>query len=414
VTANINREGSRISIEGSLSSANLHYLLATIHSGTAKAGYSDLTLDLSQCSLAFPGAMLGLAAQVVRLRESHIYCDLRLPDDERLKRLFLNANWAHLLDPRHYEPSRFKRITSMPATQLKGPDQQHMVVDGIVDTILGAIPGMKRADFAAFEWAINELTDNVLTHSESQIGGLVQVSTFQKNRKRVEFVVADAGIGIPASLRQSHLNITSDTEALDRAIREGVTRDKSLGQGNGLFGSWQICNLCEGHFQVDSGYARLVDTPKHGLHVYSERVPYDGTLIVATVDFSNPELLQEALRFEGKKHSPVDYIEKHFEAQDVEKVIFNLRREASSLGSRRAGTPVRQKLLNLSGMSSERRICVDFAEIALVSSSFADEVVGKIFMEIGALEFMQRFELRNMSPMVKQIVERAIHQRMKV
>jgi hypothetical protein len=165
-------------------------------------------------------------------------------------------------DPRHYEPSRFKGFTSMPATQLKGPDQQHMVVDGIVDTILGAIPGMKRADFAAFEWAINELTDNVLTHSESQIGGLVQVSTFQKNRKRAEFVVADAGIGIPASLRQSYLDISSDTEALDRAIREGVTRDKSLGQGNGLFGSWQICNLCEGHFQVDSGYARLVDTAK--------------------------------------------------------------------------------------------------------------------------------------------------------
>jgi STAS-like domain of unknown function (DUF4325)/Histidine kinase-, DNA gyrase B-, and HSP90-like ATPase len=357
--------------------------------------------------------MLGLSAQVIELREANIYCDLKLPDEERLKRLFLNANWAYFLDPRHYEPSRFKGFTSMPATQLKGPDQQQTVVDGIVDTILGAIPGMKRADFAAFEWAINELTDNVLTHSESQIGGLVQVSTFQKNRKRVEFVVADAGIGIPASLRQSYLDISSDTEALDKAIREGVTRDKSLGQGNGLFGSWQICNLCEGHFQVDSGYARLVDTVKGGLHVYSEKIPYSGTLIVATVDFSNPELLQEALRFEGKKHSPVDYIEKHFETGDVEDIVFDVRQEASSLGSRRAGMPVRQKLLNLSTMSSGRRICIDFAGIGLVSSSFADEVVGKIFMEVGALDFMQRFELRSMSPMVKQIVERAIHQRMK-
>ena len=108
--------------------------------------------------------MLGLAAQVIHLRDLHVYCDLRLPGDERLERLFLNANWAHLLDPRHHEPSRFKGFTSMPATQLKGPDQQQSVVDGIVDTILGAIPDMRRSDFAAFEWTINELTDNVLTH----------------------------------------------------------------------------------------------------------------------------------------------------------------------------------------------------------------------------------------------------------
>ena len=75
--------------------------------------------------------------------------------------------------------------------------------------------------------------------------------------------------------------------------------------------------------------------------------------------------------------------------------------------------PVRQKLLNLSAMSTGRRICLDFGGIELVSSSFADEVVGKIFVEFGPLEFMQRFELRDMSSMVKQIVKRAIHQRMR-
>ena len=172
-----------------------------------------------------------------------------------------------------------------------GPDQQQIAVNRIVDAILGAIPGMDRADFAAFEWSINELTDNVLTHSKSQIGGLVQVSTFQKNRKRVEFVIADAGIGIPESLRRSYPEFTSDTEALDKAIREGVTRDKSVGQGNGLYGSWQICSHCNGQFLVESGYARLLDTAKGGLHVYHEKIPFSGTLIVATIDFSNPRLL---------------------------------------------------------------------------------------------------------------------------
>jgi hypothetical protein len=272
---------------------------------------------------------------------------------------------------------------------------------------------MERADFAAFEWAISELTDNVLTHSESQIGGLVQVSTFEKDKKRVEFVVSDAGVGIPTSLRSSYPEISSDTEALDRAIREGVTRDKTLGQGNGLYGSLQICSHCNGQFHVHSGYARLADTPKSGLHVFNDRIPFSGTLVIATIDFSNPKLLQDALRFGGKSYSPVDYIEKHFETGQSADIRFHLKEEATSLANRLAGTPVRQKLLNLSNMSNGHKIQLDFGDIALVSSSFADEVVGKIFADIGPLEFMQRFELRNMSMMVRQIVDRAIQQRLK-
>jgi hypothetical protein len=65
-------------------------------------------------------------------------------------------------------------------------------------------------------------------------------------------------------------------------------------------------------------------------------------------------------------------------------------------------------------MSNGHKIYLDFSDIALVSSSFADEVVGKIFVDVGPLEFMQRFELRNMSLMVRQIVDRAIQQRLKV
>ena len=64
-------------------------------------------------------------------------------------------------------------------------------------------------------------------------------------------------------------------------------------------------------------------------------------------------------------------------------------------------------------MAHERKIIIDFSDITLVSSSFADEVIGKLLVEIGMIEFMGRFELRNMSSMVRQIIERAIQQRMK-
>jgi hypothetical protein len=259
---------------------------------------------------------------------------------------------------------------------------------------------------------VNEITDNVLVHSESSIGGLVQLSTLQRARKRVEYIVADAGVGIPRTLRQTHPELSSDADALDHAIREGVTRDKSIGQGNGLFGSYQICSHSKGLFQLESGHGKLSFTDQTGLRVTSETVPIEGTLVVAQINFSVPHLLEEALKFGGKPHVPIDFVETHFEHPDREEVVFVMQREMQSFGSRVAGTPVRNKLLNLVRMCPGQRIIIDFSDIPLVSSSFADEVLGKLFMELGPITFTQRFEFRNVSSTIQQLLDKAIAQRM--
>lgn len=407
----ITRNANRIVVQGDIRLPDFHRLLAGVHQGTENAGYQDLVLDLSACTAAFAAPMLAICAQTVRLREAGVSFDLLLPSDPDLVKLFRNANWAYFLDPRNNDPSDFKGYTHIPATQFKSPDDQNRAVNRIVNAILSAIPNIHRSDFAALEWSINEITDNVLTHAQSPTGGLVQVSTFRRERKTVEYIVADAGIGIPNSLRSTHPELKTDTEALDRAIREGVTRDKSVGQGNGLFGSYQICSHSQGRFVVDSGYAKLAFTDEGGLHVSKQSIPYDGTLVIATIDFSRPHLLQEALKFGGKIHNPVDFIETHFEDSTAERATFIMKQEAESFGSRVAGTPVRVKLSNLMKMCPQHKIYIDFSDIALVSSSFADEVFGKLFIELGPLGFMQRFEFRNIVQTVRQLIDRAISQR---
>lgn len=345
MSENIYREDNRIIVEGNL--YDFHRLLSMVHSGIEKASYENIELDLSNCHLAFQNSMLSLCAQVMAYRKSGINFILIPPKEKRLHNLFRNTNWGHLLDPRQFDPSTFRGHTRIPATQYQTPTQQNTAVNRIVNVILGAIPDMQRSDFAAFEWAINEITDNVLMHSQSPIGGLVQVSTFEKNRKQVQFVVADAGIGIPSSLRQTRSEIVSDTDALDQAIREGVTRDKTIGQGNGLFGSYEICSRCNGYFSIDSGHARLEFKEKNGLSISNERIPYSGTLVAATIDFSQPRLLEEALKFKGMKYTPVDFVETEYEKNDDGKIHFKLINESPSFGSRVAGKPIRIKLSNL-------------------------------------------------------------------
>lgn len=253
-----------------------------------------------------------------------------------------------------------------------------------------------------------------MVHSQSPVGGFVQVSTFQSKSKRLLFMVADAGVGIPTSLREGHKNISSDADALDNAIREGVTRDKAIGQGNGLFGSYQICSGSKGKFQLESGYGKLSYSERTGLRINTEKVPYEGTLVIAEIDFSVPHLLEEALRFDGKKYSPLDHIEKYYEHPIEDSIIFKVSEETNSFGSRVAGTPLRKKLLNLAKMCPNYPVIIDFTDVALISSSFADELIAKLFVEVGAISFMSRFKFNGISSTVKSLIDRAISQRVAV
>lgn len=410
MSANITRNGNEIKVSGDLD--DFHVILSSIHSAIEKAGYNEIILDLSECTSAFQNSMLSVCAQILAYRKAGIEFSLVPPTYKILNNLFRNTGWGHFLDPRKFDPSNFRGYTRIPATQYRNPSEQQIAVNKIVNVILGAIPDMNRSDFAAFEWSVNEITDNVLVHSDSSIGGLVQVSTFQKNKKQVQFVVADAGVGIPTTLREGHLEITSDPDALDKAIKEGITRDKKVGQGNGLFGSYEICSKSKGYFEIHSGHARLEYTERKGLSITYQKIPYSGTIVVATIDFSEPRLLEEALRFGGKKYQPIDSVETKYEVSDDGKLYFLLSEESTSYGSRVAGRPIRNKLSNLLKMGSNQKVVIDMKGIALISSSFADEAFGKLFLEYGAITFMQKFEFVNMMDTVKYLIDKAIAQRM--
>lgn len=62
-------------------------------------------------------------------------------------------------------------------------------------------------------------------------------------------------------------------------------------------------------------------------------------------------------------------------------------------------------------MAQGSKVIADFQDVPLVSSSFADEVFGKLFVEIGPLSFMQTFEFRAIVPTVRKLIDKAIAQR---
>lgn len=238
----------------------------------------------------------------------------------------------------------------------------------------------------------------------------MQLSVLERAQRIVELVVADPGIGIPSSLRTTRIGL-SDIDALDIAIREGVTRDTAVGQGNGLFGTFQICEKSKGRLRIDSGHGTLMFDPSSGVHLRNESVPFEGTVIDAQVGLGVESVLSLALIFGGKEHTPVDLIENRYEANALTHIEFILTEQTSSFGSRIAARPVRTKLRNLLDMCPEQKIRVDFRGVRIISSSFADEVFGRLFIELGPMSFMGRLEFVSLNDTVKLLVDRAISQR---
>jgi len=78
------------------------------------------------------------------------------------------------------------------------------------------------------------------------------------------------------------------------------------------------------------------------------------------------------------------YLIKERRTSDSKQIVFILRDEAVSFGNRLAGPPVRNRLANLLSMAKGSKVIVDFRDVPLVSSGFADDIFGKLFVEIGS------------------------------
>jgi len=383
---------------------------AALHNLIEIRGYRDIVLDFVDCSFTHAPPMVALICDCLRYRDQGIDFALVGPSDISLNHLFINSNWARFLDPERFSKSYYAPAKHNPVTQFNTAEEHSGIVNRVIDTLLASMSGFTRAHLSAIEWSLNEIMDNVLVHAHSPAGGIVQVTAI-KNKKRVEFVVGDCGVGIASSLRQASNVISSDVDALSQAIQEGVTRDRKIGQGNGLYGTYRLAVSSAGNFSIYSNSATLYYAESSGMHSKYEPIPFNGAVVTCGIDYSNELLLGEALKFRDRSFEPVDYIQMKYETDQDGTVLFQVIQEAASVGSRMAGAPVRNKLANLIRVTGAKQILVDFRGVAMISSSFADEVFGKIFVEVGAIEFSTKLRFVNLDPTVRKLIDRSVMQR---
>jgi len=373
-------------------------------------GYSSIELDFSGVEVAFPDRILPLLSYVRRLQSEAISFSFLPPKAPRLRRLFENTNWAHLFDPVNWPKTDADVWNNVSVREFKTPEEQSRIVDQILDKILKATSFLEREHLRALEWALQEITDNVMQHAEDGAAGLIQLSVFPE-AKEIEFVVSDSGIGIPNSLRTAFPMLTDDSAALSEAVKEGVTR--GTGQGNGLFGSFQISALSGGPFSINSGHAALVLDRSRKSSVRHEDIEFVGTSVACTLSFVRPLLLERSLKIAGKGFSPsTDIVELKYEMDSDDFILFHLATEARSVGSRVAGNEIRNKISNFLRFSPDKLIVVDAENVGIMSSSFADEAFAKLAIDLGQDRYKEKIRFKNMQPINEQIITRSLNQRL--
>jgi hypothetical protein len=216
----------------------------------------QVVLDFSGCTEAFPNTMLPTIATIARFRTMDYTIYATLPSDPANRQRFISYNWAHYLSPGQYALSDDLAEPHLVCRQYATAKEHNAILNGILDLIMKTV-APPRSALSMLEWVINEIMDNVINHSESLVGGYVQLAVFQPSRKYAICVV-DSGRGILASLKTKYPQLGSDRIAIQEAVKAGVTRDKNIGQGNGLSGSLTLAIHTEGRFYAMSGKAGVL------------------------------------------------------------------------------------------------------------------------------------------------------------
>jgi len=260
----------------------------------------------------------------------------------------------------------------------------------------------------AFEWCINEVMDNVLQHSGSNEGFIMVQIHPEKHRAAI--CLADTGIGIYGTLTGSIYKPKNAVDAITKALKEGVTRDSKDHQGNGLWGLLEMVSENGGRLTVTSG-SGSVFYREDGQVLTFDNVPYlDRKYQSTIVDFQiNTDKIVDVSKALGGHH-PVNMRLEASETDTGEHYI-SVKEQSHGTGTRKAAVHLRNLILNMINEGASK-VVIDFQGIGVISSSFADELIGKLVVRFGFFNFQQVISLKNMSETVQAILHRSVAQRM--
>ena len=397
----IERDKDVIYINGLNKAKAVSQFIKAIESGI-KCGFDNFYIDASELDEGvFPNSVVAISALIELYSDENISFEFGKIPSALTTTNFLhphsfNGNTDHILN-RIWKFSSSREISTIVDAYGEELRKEDRFSVGTISSLL---------------WSLNEVMDNVLIHSKAEFGYVM--GQIHKSQKNIAFSVCDYGIGIFNSLRESNLHKPRTAiDAITLAIKEEVTRDTSVGQGNGLFGLHSIICQGKGTLEITSSGASYKlngdktfinkKLPKHSMSK-------PGTIIDFQLNYGKDISLENALKFRGKDYSIVDLYIENFE-DDQGRNYYSVKDHSGGTGTRDSALRIKNEVMNLI-TETKKPVIIDFKEIAVISSSFADELIAKLLLELGLFQFNNLIILRGMNSQEQNILQRSVIQRL--
>lgn len=287
--------------------------------------------------------------------------------------------------------------------------------EGVCKLVAAFVLELRKSDIveegviSSIEWCLNEVMDNVLQHAGTSKGYVM--AQIYKQTKAFTFCVFDTGIGLYNSLKDSRYHPEQPIDAITLALQEKVTRDDHIGQGNGLWGLSSIVSESNGVMTISSGgavyrcFKNETSTKKEGGFVIDKK--HGTACIDVSINYDQKIDISHALG----GYTPTDFWLENIESDSGNEYIFKVSELYGGTGTRQSAAKLRHMALNV--VNGQKKIVIlDFSGVNVVSSSFADELIGKIVIEKGIYFFMSAFRILNLSSHNVSILNRSVEQRM--
>lgn len=370
------------------------------------AGYSDFYIDFDNIRGAFPNGATPISGLLDYYRDHEkieFICDYA-------PNIIYTSN---ILNPRFVseDEAQLKRNVLNKIWKFTNDEDIFKLVNAFIEE-LSKSAQFNKGVLPALEWTLNEVMDNVIQHSNCTCG--YAMGQIHQTSKHVAFTIFDHGQGIFNSLKDSVHAPRFPLDALTLCVKEGVTRDKKIGQGNGLFGLQKIVSQNKGSMSISSSSASYT---LKGDEVKSyKELPFVSkingcTTIDFQLDYDKEISISDLLSFKGIKSTSISLYDENIENENGE-IYYLIKEKASGTGTRQSGNRLRNDILNFY-KENNRTIVLDFIDIGVISSSFADELIGKLLIEFGFIDFNSKVRIKNMNETVSSIAQRSILQRIK-
>jgi anti-anti-sigma regulatory factor len=401
ISTNVNRDGNVLTIPSLSSPFVIGNFIRAIYQGN-EYGYTDFVLDFSGIEGVYPNVCAPLAGLIdyYKVNREFLFNYRNVPDflvrtrtldpvdaasDDTHRRYPLNVVWKF---------SIAEEVKSLVDAYLDAVSRSSICQGGVIQGL---------------EWCLNEVMDNVLQHATTTHGYVM--GQIHNASQHMAVCIYDHGQGILNSFRTSIHSPNNAVDAITIALKEGVTRDKNIGQGNGMWGLNNIVRSNSGLLNITSGSGfvgiRTNDTRT------STSVPYlspenSCTTVDFQIDFDKRISIANALG----GYEPVNFRIENLE-DERNNIVCKLAEKSSGTGTRQSGVAIRNEIINIRNQTSSV-IVLNFSGVSLISSSFADELIGKLVVEYGFVGFAQGFRLIGMNETIQAITNRSVVQRLSV